>query len=173
VRRLIVIRHAKAERDSPRGDHGRRLSSRGRAQAAALRAWTEGAGPLADLAATVVVSDAARTLETFELGIAGTGLAARGVVDPSLYNGARDVDTDEVLASLADADPGEGDLALVGHNPTVAYLVGDLCEDARHAARAMRDGYPLCGVAILTFDTPAPRRASCRLEFFAAPSIDA
>jgi phosphohistidine phosphatase len=169
MRRLVVVRHAKAVRQSARGDHGRELAPRGRAQSAALRAWTEAPGPLSDVRGTVVVSDAARTLETFELALAGTPVCERAVVDPSLYNGVRDVSTEDVLASLAAADPGTGDLTLVGHNPTVVYLVADLAEDRRAADRALHDGFPLCGVAILSYDTPAPQPRGCVLSFLGAP----
>jgi len=168
MRRLVVVRHAKAQRDSPRGDHGRELSAKGRAQAVALRAFTEPSGPLGDVRGTIVVSDAARTLETFELGLAGTPVCVRGVIDPSLYNGHRDVRTEDVLASLAAADPGDGDLVVVGHNPTVVYLVADLVDDPE---RALDDGFPMCGVAVLNFDGDAPAPRRCELGFFGAPSV--
>jgi len=169
MRRLVVVRHAKAQRESPRGDHGRELSTRGRAQAVALRAWTVPDGPLGDVRGTVVVSDAARTLETFELALAGTPVCERAVVDPLLYNGARDVDTDEVLSALGAADPGDGDLILVGHSPTVAYVLHDLVDEPAAARRALVDGYPLCGVAVLEFDSDLPTLLGCRLTFFGAP----
>ncbi len=172
MRRLVVVRHAKAQRTSPRGDHGRELAPKGRAQAAALRTWTEGAGPLADVRGTVVVSDSARTLETFELGLAGTPVCVRAVVDPTLYNGVRDVDTAAVLRSLSAADPGDGDLVVVGHNPTVVYLVADLADDPRVADRALDDGFPMCGVAVLAFDGAAPTPRGCELGFFGAPPAD-
>ena len=171
MRRLVVVRHAKAQRHSPRGDHGRELSPRGREQSAALRTWTEAGEPLADVRGTVVVSDAARTLETFELGLAGTPVCLRAVVDPMLYNGNRDVGTDDALASLLVADPGEGDLLFVGHNPTVVYLVADLLADPDDADRALDGGFPLAGVAILAFDGDVPARRRCELAFFGAPSI--
>ena len=172
MRRLVVVRHAKAQRTSARGDHGRELAPRGRAQATALRRWTEDGGPLAEVRGTVVVSDSARTLETFELALAGTPVCVRAVVDPTLYNGVRDVDTAGALRSLAAADPGEGDLVVVGHNPTVVYLVADLADDPHAADRALGDGFPMCGVVILAFegDAPAPRR--CELGFFGAPPAD-
>jgi phosphohistidine phosphatase len=169
MRRLVVVRHAKAQRTSPRGDHGRELSDRGRAEAQALRAWTKGDGPLADVRGIVVVSDAARTLETFELAIAGTDVCVRAVVDPSLYNGHRDVSTEDVLSSLAAADPGLGDLVVVGHNPTVAYLIEDLVDDEAVAVRTLEAGFPLCGIAVLRFDGPAPKARGCELSFFGAP----
>jgi phosphohistidine phosphatase len=172
VRRLVVIRHAKARRSSPRGDHGRELSTRGRAQSAALRRWTEPGQPLAGLRGTAVVSDAARTLETFELALAGSPVCARAVVDPALYNGTRDVTTRDVLDALVGADPGYGDLFVVCHNPTVSYLVFDLTAPRDAADEALADGYPMCAVAILAFETEIPAEGSCTLEFFGAPASD-
>jgi phosphohistidine phosphatase len=172
VRRLVVIRHAKARRSSPRGDHGRELSARGRAQATALRHWTEPGQPLAGLRGTTVVSDAARTIETFEFGLAGSPVCARAIVEPALYNGTRDVTTRDVLDALVGADPGYGDLFVVCHNPTVSYLVEDLVSPRDAAAKALRDGYPMCGVAVLAFDTDTPSAGGCSLEFFDAP-VDA
>jgi phosphohistidine phosphatase len=170
VRRFAVVRHAKARRESPRGDHGRELSERGRSQALALREWADdGTGPLVGIRGTVVVSDAARTLETFELGLAGTPVCQRAVVDPWLYNGLRDVTTDDVLRALSAADPGEGDLLFVGHSPTVAYLVEDLVADPDTAHAALRDGFPLCGVAVFSFKGSAPTAGGCVLESLAAP----
>ena len=172
MRRLVVVRHAKAERDSARGDHGRELSARGRSQAVALREWTEDRGPLAQVRGTVVVSDAARTLETFELGLAGTPVCARGVVDPRLYNGDRDVGTDEVLASLEAADPGHGDLVVVGHNPWAASLVVDLARDRAVAERIATQGFPTCSIAVLGFDRDAPGPGACELEFLGAAGAE-
>lgn len=172
MRRLVVIRHAKARRTSPRGDHGRELSTRGRAQASALRRWTEPGQPLAGLRGTAVVSDAARTLETFELGLAGSPVCARAVVEPALYNGFRDVTTRDVLGTLVGADPGYGDLFVVCHNPTVSYLVADLVAPKDDADDALTDGFPMCGVAVLGFDTDIPSMGGCALEFLSAPELD-
>jgi phosphohistidine phosphatase SixA len=170
VRRLVVIRHAKARRDSPRGDHGRELSTRGRAQASLLRTWTEPGRPLGGLRGTAVVSDAARTLETFELGLAGSPVCARAIVEPALYNGARDVTTRDVLSALVGADPGYGDLIVVCHSPTVSYLVADLAASRDEADDALKEGFAMCGVAVLAFDADVPPPGGCTLEFFGAPA---
>ncbi len=169
VRRLVVVRHAKARRDSDRGDHGRELSHRGRAQAEVLRAWTDDGGPLAGIRGTVVVSDAARTLETFELGLAGTPLCERAIVDPLLYNGRRQVSTSDVLASLRAADPGHGDLVVVAHNPTVVELTADLAADPERASALLRDGFPLGGAAVLRFEG-APAERAGELESLLDPA---
>jgi phosphohistidine phosphatase len=170
VRRLVIVRHAKAKRDSARGDHGRELSHRGRLQALVLRSWTEPGGPLAEINGTVVVSDAARTIETFERGLSGSVVCRRAVVDPSLYNGIRHVSTSDVLESLSLADDGDGDLVVVGHNPTVLEVTADLAVDPERAAHLLRDGFPMCGTAILTFEGASPRERGCELVAFHTPT---
>jgi phosphohistidine phosphatase len=170
MRRLVVVRHAKAKRDSPRGDHGRELSQRGREQALELRSWTDPGGPLADVRGVAVVSDSARTLETFELGLAGTPVCRRGAVDPSLYNGRHEVTTAVVLEALRAVDDGTDDLLVVAHNPTVLDVAFDLAADSEHAAIVLAHGFPLCGVAVLTFEEPQPRERGCGLVALLAPS---
>jgi phosphohistidine phosphatase SixA len=166
----VIVRHAKAKADSPRGDHGRELSRRGRLQAIVLRSWTEPGGPLGDVRGTVVVSDAARTIETFELGLAGTPLCRRGVVDPSLYNGIRHVSTSDVLESLRLADDGDGDLVVVAHNPTVLDVTADLARDHVHVTQVLARGFGLCAAAVLGFDGPSPTERGCELVAFVDPS---
>jgi phosphohistidine phosphatase len=169
VRRLVLIRHAKAKDTSPTGDRGRVLSGRGRAQAQALRAWTEPTGPLSAIRAVVLVSYSSRTIETFELGLEGTPVCREAVLDARLYNGVRHVGTDELLESLAEVDPGSGDLVFVGHNPTMTVALFDLMEDPGAARHALAGGFPKCGVAILSFSEGPPRKGGCALEFFSAP----
>jgi phosphohistidine phosphatase len=172
MRRLVVIRHAKAKRESARGDHGRELSQRGRLQAGVLRSWTDEGGPLAHVRGTVIVSDAARTLETFELGLAGTPLCQRAVVDPHLYNGSRYVTTYDVLASIAAAGDLEGDVIVVGHNPTVLEVTEDLADDPERAASLLLDGFPLAGAAVLSFEGRSPRERTCEFERLLSPVQD-
>jgi len=137
-----------------------------------LRGWTEPGQPLAGVRGTAVVSDSARTLETFELALAGSPACARALVDPALYNGARDVTTRDVLDALVVADPGYGDLFVVCHSPTVSYLVADLVSDRGVADAALSDGYPMCGVAVLAFDADMASEGGCTLEYFGAPLRD-
>jgi phosphohistidine phosphatase len=172
MRRLVIIRHAKAKRDSARGDHGRELSERGRLQAGVLRSWTQHGGPLAQVRGTVIVSDAARTLETFELGLAGTTLCERAVVDPRLYNGSRYVTTDDVLAAIVAAGEVAGDVIVVGHNPTVLEVTADFAEDPERAAALLLDGFPLAGAAVLAFEGPTPRERTCEFERLLSPAQD-
>lgn len=120
-----MVRHAESvkavagQRDVDRG-----LSERGRAQCERLRAW---AGDGAELGrfgpATVLVSAAARTLETFERAFAGLPIVASMVTSERIYNGTREVSAEDLLIELAGVDPVSTSLMVVGHNPTVLDLM--------------------------------------------------
>lgn len=114
---LYLLRHAKAEPDSPSGrDFDRPLSDVGRRQTSAInRQLAQGELPLP---AAVVSSPAVRALET-----------ARGVLHQL---GDAEIETDEriwnasvpdLLDVLADRPDGPEPLMLVGHNPGFEQLV--------------------------------------------------
>ena len=65
MRRLMLLRHAKTEHDSPSGhDEDRRLDERGRLDAAAIGTWIGRHPPFPD---TVLVSTAVRARQTWEI----------------------------------------------------------------------------------------------------------
>jgi len=110
--RIYLVRHAKAERDHPKGDAARRLSADGRQRFEKLLAVL-----LPRLAVTEVhTSPYARCKETAKLLGAATG--APLVVEEALASGRS---TGSELLRLARA-VGDG-AALVGHNPETAEAV--------------------------------------------------
>jgi len=121
VRLLAVVRHARAESGEEGADHERRLTARGRADAAAtgrwlaarLAEWSAGLGP-------VWVSSAVRARSTWEEIRPALPAPARVDVDRALYlAGAR-----EVLDHLGAGDgDGPGVRLVVGHNPTMEHVV--------------------------------------------------
>ncbi len=116
--RLIVMRHA----HSPHGsdDHRRPLSPHGQAQARARGEALRAAGWLPD---AVLSSDAQRTRDTWEQVRAALGSAPSARFLPELYL-AR---VGGVMKLLAGVPDGTDTLLLLGHNPTVSQLIGDLC----------------------------------------------
>src|ERR1700730_15449405 len=65
MRRLMLLRHAKAENDAPSGrDRDRRLDHRGRSDAAEIGGWIGRHPPFPDL---VLVSHAVRAHQTWEI----------------------------------------------------------------------------------------------------------
>lgn len=130
-RRLVLVRHAKAESGEEGSDHDRRLTSRGEREAVETGRWLAGKLHSVD---HVWVSSARRAQQTWA-GIAPQ-LPDPGevVVDRALYHaGGR-----EVLEHVAGRDDSVS--VVVGHNPTmeqvVMALTGDL-HGLRPAAAAV------------------------------------
>ena len=81
-RRLVIVRHAKAEAQGPT-DHERRLADRGRADARAGGAWLAATGIRPDLA---LVSSARRALETYDALSEGAGWELEAEASETLYS---------------------------------------------------------------------------------------
>jgi len=121
TRRLVLVRHAKAEPGGEGADHDRALTDRGRRNAAEAGRWLAGVVPQVD---EVWCSSAVRAVQTWE-GIAPSLVAPAASVERELYlAGARDL-----VGRLEQVAPGRTVL-LVGHNPTaeqlLAAVVGEL-----------------------------------------------
>lgn len=147
-RLLVVVRHGRAESFAEE-DHARRLTERGRRDAAALGEWLAASGVRPGLA---LVSSAARTRETWELLAGAFGEVPRSEVADDLYSASVDTVLDAVRAVPADVEV----LAYVGHNPTAASLAHAL-EDGEpdvEAFLALGRGFPPGSAAVLQVPTP-------------------
>jgi phosphohistidine phosphatase len=115
MRRLVLFRHAKAERQAASGeDFDRALTERGRHDAQLIGSALADAGVEPDLA---LVSAARRTRETWEAS--GLGSAETEVrFDRSLYNASARV----LRNALEAAEDGPETVVLVGHNPALHEL---------------------------------------------------
>jgi len=148
--RLILLRHGKAEADATSGqDFDRALTERGRRDTVLVCKALAKAGLDPDL---VLVSPAARTLQTWE---AGAALFARAEVRivPALY----DLSAADVFA-LAQAEGRQAHTVLiVGHNPGLGDLSARLAQDARAASDGMALGvsFPAAAASVTHFDPPA------------------
>jgi phosphohistidine phosphatase len=151
MRRLILMRHSKAEPATGTGDHARPLSDRGRNDA--VEAGRALAGLLVpDFA---LVSDSVRTIGTFERVARGfaSGLPHRST--PRLYGATPEVILEEVAMI-----PGEvRDLLVIGHNPGLGDLARRLAgvDPARPAEQqpglaALAAHFPTSCFAVLALD---------------------
>ncbi|MFL6062509.1 MAG: SixA phosphatase family protein [Marmoricola sp.] len=161
-RRLVVMRHAKAEQIAA-SDHERELAARGRQDAAEAGRWAASAGVVPD---HVVVSSAARTLGTWQSFVAASGCSPEVVVDRSLYAAG----TDGALEILRAVPQDAATVMLVGHNPTMAYLV-HLLDDGNAEPEVfarVSEGYPTSALTVL--EVPGPWAdldvASARITHF-------
>ena len=148
-RRLIVMRHAKAEPFAP-SDHARPLTDRGLASArdagSHLRDW----GLAPDYA---VVSSALRTRQTWDALVETAAIVHCTVrFDDAVFTGSPDV----VLEALR-AVPEDATLVIfVGHNPTAAFVAHHLDDgegDPEEVSELFK-GFPPGAMAVLEVRVP-------------------
>ena len=161
MRRLIIMRHAKAEKASPTGeDFDRPLSARGEADAALMGRVLAGEGLIPDRA---LVSGAARTRQTWALA-AESFPGAEARYSRALYL----ADPDEMLAAI-EAESSAETLMVVAHNPGCHALALRLLAAGSAAAGVLRRfdrGFPTASAAV--FDVDEAGRAHYDGLFLAA-----
>jgi len=120
-RRLVLVRHAKAEPGGEDADHDRQLTDRGRRDATDAGRWLVGVVPRLD---EVWCSSAVRAVQTWQ-AMAPPLTAPEPVVQRALYL----ADTRDLVGRLERVPAGRTVL-LVGHNPVaeqlLAAVVGEL-----------------------------------------------
>jgi phosphohistidine phosphatase len=147
-RRLVVMRHAKAEPYAST-DHARRLTDRGCSDARAAGRHLAETGLVPDHA---LVSDAQRTRMAWDevAGELGCGDVAHH--DRTVYGGG----VDAILEALTVSPPGSRTVMLVGHNPTAAHLCHllDDGEGEPDAVSGLLRGFPAS--ALVVFEVAVP-----------------
>jgi len=127
MRRLFLIRHAKAEPSVGREDHERRLTDRGRADARRVGAALAERRMLPDL---LVHSGAARAKETAQILAAEWPRRVELTEEAGLYDA-----TEAMLFARTRALPdGRRRVGLVGHNPGLGELAAALTGSGAVAA---------------------------------------
>jgi len=151
MRRLMLFRHAKTERDAPSGrDQDRRLDERGHQDASAIGAFIARTPPFPEL---VLVSTAVRACQTWELAWnAMRDRVPEPVVEmvPELY-AAEPMQLLHNIRLAAASDPKQ--LLLVGHNPGMHELALALTGGGEKAARhELAHNLPTAALAVFDFD---------------------
>ena len=155
MKRLLLLRHAKAAQGSHHGDHARALAPRGRRDAPAMGDAMQAHGLIPD---QVLCSTAARTLETWEL------LAPRLKTAPpvALKDGLYLASWNAILKAVREADDAAKTLLIIGHNPGigecgVALSRAPQSDDERARRDALSAKFPTGALAVLEFDAGAWR----------------
>ena len=169
MRRLILLRHAKTERDAPSGkDQDRRLDERGRLDSVEIGRWLALEDYHPDL---VLVSTATRTQETWDL-LRATMPTARARHLPELYG----ADPSELLRTVHGASKADPQcLMILAHNPGLHELALALVAGGDPAGRhPLAANLPTAGVVVIDFkidDWDDVGFRSGRLERFASPKL--
>lgn len=167
MRRLLLLRHAKAERSLPgAADRDRALIERGRKDAEAIGAYLARHGLMPD---GVLISPAARVVETWKLSAKAFERAPAADTIETLY----DATPHDILAAIKDIAPTVRTALVIGHNPglheAALTLIASGDVDARER---LREKLPTCGLLIIDFaldDWNRLHSQSGRLERFVTP----
>lgn len=140
MKRLVLMRHAKAEHYNVGGDHDRQLAPRGRADAASAGL------ALAESGIThAIVSTAARTRETFDC----LGLDVTPEYAEWLYH----CGTETLLRRIGEVDGAVTGLIVIGHAPTIPGLAAILADSSDPAqADELVGWFPTSAFAEFTFE---------------------
>jgi phosphohistidine phosphatase len=165
--RLLLLRHAKAERLRPgERDHERRLDERGREDAPKIGAYLAKHGYLPD---QVVVSTASRTRESWNLAAVAMSGKPKVNFDERLYESMPHA----LLTVLRETAPSVRALMMVGHNPGMHELAVQLVATGDIETRQrLQEAFPTSGLAVIEFALGGWDRVhsqSGRLEHFITP----
>ena len=141
MKTLVLMRHGKAQADSPDGDHARELNKRGRRQAAAMGSHI---GREIGIPDAIITSTATRAEITAELAAEAMGYVGDLTLVPQIYEADANTLLAVVRSILDDVDTA----LVVGHNPgfeEVAAALAGIDEDDVLL--------PTAAYAHITFDT--------------------
>jgi len=150
MRRLLLLRHAKAVQDTGEGDHARALTERGRKDAARMGHAMDTHGYIPDL---VLCSSSRRTTETWEM------LAPELAKTPEVESakGLYLASPKNILTQIQGTAERAKTLMLIGHNPGIEECAVRLARKPaskveRHKLEDMREKFPTCALAVFDFD---------------------
>jgi phosphohistidine phosphatase len=169
MRRLMLLRHAKAERAGRGGDqdHSRKLTKRGRTDISLIGTYMARHRLMPDL---VIVSPAKRTKETWSLLAACFSNVPKFLINDSIYE-ANLADLIGVISRTRNAH----ELLIVGHNPSLHELALQLVEsEPLEAHRRLNEKLPTSGLVSIDLpfdDWSLLGQNTGRLERFVSPRL--
>jgi len=166
MKRLLLLRHAKAAPGDGRDDFERELTPSGAIDAAHMGDFLSRHDLAPDL---VVYSGARRTRETAEIVMGRLASAVEAREDNAIYDA-----TWRLILALLRRLPDEAhSVMIVGHNPGIGDIANVLAGKGEKQSRLrIAAKYPTCGLAVLEFDGPNWANLSAqgaKMERFVTP----
>lgn len=153
MKRLIVIRHAKAVPYGYDDDFTRDLTSRGVSDAEKVSLQLKEIKVLPEL---VIASPAVRTMHTAGIFCRNLGYQTEAIrTEMSFYEGLTTMKFIEMVQEVSDKVK---TIFIVGHNPTVHYLVSNL-------AGNFHTDMPTCSTVVVEFQIEEWRKLQARSGF--------
>ncbi len=167
MRRLLLFRHAKAERaEAGESDRERALNERGSKDASRIGAYMAGHALHPD---RVVISPSLRTQETWK----HAKTAFRPQPEAQTVDRLYDAMPKAIFDVIKDTPASARSLLVIGHNPGLHELALMLIASGDTEAREqLREKLPTCGLAIIDFpadDWSKLHPRAGRLERFVTP----
>jgi phosphohistidine phosphatase len=148
MKRLLLLRHGKADRHSAGGDRERPLTQRGEDDARRIGHYLIEAGVTPDMA---VASNARRARQTLDRVLEAFPRHVAHVIDNTLYL----ADVDHLLDTLRQTPQRVATLLAVGHNPGFGELAAALAgAGAPTEISLLHSKFPTSALAVLDFDVP-------------------
>jgi phosphohistidine phosphatase len=139
MKRLVLVRHAKAVPWGYDDDYHRELTGRGENDARKVSTALKNAAVLPDL---IISSPAARALQTAEIFAGIFGYPDHSLVkNQALYDG---MTTGELVDLVRHVKDETGCVFLFGHNPSCGFFARGLCRD-------FSDEMPTCSSVVIDF----------------------
>jgi phosphohistidine phosphatase len=167
MKRLLLLRHAKAVPSAEGDDFDRGLTASGERDAERIGDYIAARGLTVDF---VLCSGARRTLDTARIVTGRWSRPVETLVENALYEATWRL----ILALLRELPPAASTALLVGHNPGIGDIANHLAgEGDRDARLRMAGKYPTCGLAVIEFSAASwsnlgPRAG--RLLWFVTPA---
>ena len=162
IKRLLILRHAKAQKDAPVGDRLRALTDRGLRDATTIGAHLH---TLVEAPDAFVTSDARRALQTADLAAAACDFDKPLTIEPAIY-GADVSELVEIVRHLPDA---AACVVIVGHNPGLQDLI-----EALSGGDGVINHLPTAGLAYLEHDSKRwsdLAEGTCRFRGMTSPRL--
>lgn len=140
MKRLVLVRHAKAVPYGYEDDFSRDLADRGEKDAARVGSYLKELGITPRMMMSSPATRAMQTAMIFAEQLGYPEKQIRWVHD--LYHG---LTTDELIGLLREADDDLSTLFLFGHNPSIQFYAASLC-------RSFHYDVPTCATMIIDFD---------------------
>ena len=145
TRRLLLLRHAKADWPHDVVDHARPLAAAGVAAASLMGAYLVQEKLMPERA---IVSTSTRTRETWNLVQTALRQDITAVFEPRIY----EAHPHDLLDAIRETPDNVHTLLLIGHNPGIHSLALKLIARGNHDAReSLQYAYPPAGLAVVDF----------------------
>jgi phosphohistidine phosphatase len=149
MRRLLILRHAKAAPHDEKHDKERQLIDRGRSDSALMGRMMREKGYVPEL---VLCSSAARTRETWK----HTGPELHAEPETKYLDALYDASEGTILNCLQRASDAAPSVLYIGHNPGLENLARLLVREAesgdeRRRMAALMSKYPTAALAVIDF----------------------